>query len=214
MFEHYTEKARDVVRDAGEEARALKHNYIGTEHILLGLLQSEGLARPVLNDLGVELEDTRNRVREIVGQGDEVTTGQIPLTPRAKKVLESALREALSLGHNYIGTEHILLGLVREVEGVAARILEDKGVDASRVKEKVAAVPDLARPGAHGASIRKHRGASLIAKPSSHNLLWKFAAGARLDLIDLLRTAKDMALDEGRLEIAERLREIERDLSD
>lgn len=194
MFEHYTEKARDVVRDAGEEARALKHNQIGTEHILLGLLQSEGLARPVLNDLGVELEDTRNRVREIVGQGDEVTTGQIPLTLRAKKVLESALREALSLGHNYIGTEHILLGLVREVEGVAARILEDKGVDASRVKEKV--------------------GASLIAKPSSHNLRWKFAAGARLDLIDLLRTAKDMALDEGRLEIAERLREIERDLSD
>ena len=105
------------------EALALGHNYIGTEHILLGLLrEEEGLAARVLESLDITVEEVRAQVARIVGQGDEVTTGQIPFTPRAKKVLELALREALSLGHNYIGTEHILLGLVRENEGVAAQL--------------------------------------------------------------------------------------------
>ena len=115
MFERFTERARQVVVLAQDEARALKHNYIGTEHILLGLLrEEEGLAARVLESLDITVEEVRAQVARIVGQGDEVTTGQIPFTPRAKKVLELALREALSLGHNYIGTEHILLGLVRE----------------------------------------------------------------------------------------------------
>ena len=118
MFERFTERARQVVVLAQDEARALKHNYIGTEHILLGLLrEEEGLAARVLESLDITVEEVRAQVARIVGQGDEVTTGQIPFTPRAKKVLELALREALSLGHNYIGTEHILLGLVRENEG-------------------------------------------------------------------------------------------------
>src|ERR1051325_5982615 len=113
VFERFTERARQVVVLAQEEARGLKHNYIGTEHILLGLLrEEEGLAARVLESLEITAEGVRGRVVEIVGRGDEVTTGQIPFTPRAKKVLELALREALSLGHNYIGTEHILLGQI------------------------------------------------------------------------------------------------------
>jgi len=133
LFERFTERARQVVVLAQDEARALKHNYIGTEHILLGLLrEEEGLAARVLESLDITVEEVRAQVARIVGQGDEVTTGQIPFTPRAKKVLELALREALSLGHNYIGTEHILLGLVRENEGVAARILLDFDADARR----------------------------------------------------------------------------------
>src|SRR5436189_6157390 len=124
MFERFTERARQVVVLAQEEARTLKHNYIGTEHILLGLLrEEEGLAARVLESLGVALDEVRGQVSRIVGRGDEVTTGQIPFTPRAKKVLELSLREALLLGHNYIGTEHILLGIARENQGVASRLL-------------------------------------------------------------------------------------------
>ena len=134
MFERFTERARQVVVLAQDEARALKHNYIGTEHILLGLLrEEEGLAARVLESLDITVEEVRAQVARIVGQGDEVTTGQIPFTPRAMKVLELALREALSLGHNYIGTEHILLGLVRENGGVAAWILFDGGATPRRV---------------------------------------------------------------------------------
>src|SRR5215216_394002 len=138
MFERFTERARQVVVLAQEEARTLKHNYIGTEHILLGLLrEEEGLAARVLESLDITVEEVRAQVARIVGQGDEVTTGQIPFTPRAKKVLELALREALSLGHNYIGTEHILLGLVRENEGVAARILLDFDADAEKIRNEI-----------------------------------------------------------------------------
>src|ERR671921_432520 len=138
MFERFTERARQVVVLAQEEARTLKHNYIGTEHILLGLLrEEEGLAARVLDSLDITVEEVRAQVARIVGQGDEVTTGQIPFTPRAKKVLELALREALSLGHNYIGTEHILLGLVRENEGVAARILLDFDADAEKIRNEI-----------------------------------------------------------------------------
>jgi hypothetical protein len=138
MFERFTERARHVVVLAQDEARAFKHNYIGTEHILLGLVrEEEGLAARMLESLGISVEEVRAQVARILGQGDEATSGQIPLTQRAKKVLELALREALSLGHNYIGTEHILLGLVRENEGVAARILLGFGVDAEQIRDEI-----------------------------------------------------------------------------
>jgi ATP-dependent Clp protease ATP-binding subunit ClpC len=138
LFERFTERARQVVVLAQEEARTLKHNYIGTEHILLGLLrEEEGLAARVLESLDITVERVRAQVVRIVGSGEEVTSGQIPFTPRAKKVLELALREALSLGHNYIGTEHILLGLVRENEGVAARILLDFDADSDKIRNEV-----------------------------------------------------------------------------
>ena len=138
MFEQFTERARQVVVHAQDEARCLRHNYIGTEHILLGLIrEEEGLAARVLGSLGVTLDGVREQVGQIVGQGDEVTTGQMPFTPRAKKVLELSLREALSLGHSNIGTEHVLLGLVRENEGVAARILLDFGADAETIRNEV-----------------------------------------------------------------------------
>src|ERR687887_583260 len=138
VFERFTERARQVVVLAQDEARALKHNYIGTEHLLLGLLrEEEGLAARVLESLDITVEEVRAQVARIVGEGDEIATGQIPFTPRAKKVLELALREALSLGHNYIGTEHVLLGLARENEGVAARILLDFDADADTIRDAV-----------------------------------------------------------------------------
>jgi ATP-dependent Clp protease ATP-binding subunit ClpC len=138
VFERFTEQARRVVVLAQDEARALEHNYIGTEHILLGLLRmNEGLAARALESLEVTVEEVRAQVALIVGQGDEVTAGQIPFTPRAKKVLDLALREALSLGHDYIGPEHILLGLVRENQGLAARILLDLGADAEKVRDGI-----------------------------------------------------------------------------
>ena len=156
MFERFTERARQVVVLAQDEARALKHNYIGTEHILLGLLrEEEGLAARVLESLDITVEEVRAQVARIVGQGDEVTTGQIPFTPRAKKVLELALREALSLGHNYIGTEHILLGLVRENEGVAARILLDFDADAEKIRNEI--IRMLSGPGRRQGSRRRRR---------------------------------------------------------
>src|SRR5450755_297739 len=138
MFERFTERARQVVVLAQEEARTLKHNYIGTEHILLGLLrEEEGLAARVLESLEITVERARGQVVRIVGSGEEVTSGQIPFTPRAKAVMEMALREALSLGHDYIDTEHILLAVVRENEGVAARILLDFDADPEKVRNEV-----------------------------------------------------------------------------
>src|SRR5881396_2837291 len=138
MFERFTDRARRVVVLAQEEARMLNHNYIGTEHILLGLIhEGEGIAAKALESLGISLEAVRSQVEEIIGQGQAAPTGQIPFTPRAKKVLELSLREALQLGHNYIGTEHILLGLIREGEGVAAQVLVKLGADLSRVRQQV-----------------------------------------------------------------------------
>ena len=138
MFERFIEGARQVVVLAQEEARTLKHNYIGTEHILLGLLREEaGVAAQVLESLDITVERVRAQVLRIVGSGEEVTSDQIPFTPRTKKVLDLALREALSLGHNYIGTEHILLGLVRENEGIGARVLLDFDADSEKVRNEV-----------------------------------------------------------------------------
>jgi len=138
MFERFTDRARRVVVLAQEEARMLNHNYIGTEHILLGLIhEGEGVAAKALESLSISLEAVRQQVEEIIGQGQAAPTGHIPFTPRAKKVLELSLREALQLGHNYIGTEHILLGLIREGEGVAAQVLVKLGADLSRVRQQV-----------------------------------------------------------------------------
>jgi len=138
LFERFTDRARRVVVLAQEEARLLNHNYIGTEHILLGLIhEGEGVAAKALESLGISLEAVRQQVEEIIGQGGSSPSGHIPFTPRAKKVLELSLREALQLGHNYIGTEHILLGLIREGEGVAAQVLVKLGADLSRVRQQV-----------------------------------------------------------------------------
>jgi ATP-dependent Clp protease ATP-binding subunit ClpA len=138
VFERFTDRARQVVVLAQDEARLLKHNYIGTEHLLLGLLrEQEGVAARVLGSMNVTVENVHAQIVRIVGQGDEVTSGQIPFTPRAKKVLELSLKEALSLGHKYIGTEHILLAVTRETEGVGARVLVQFGADEPRVRDEV-----------------------------------------------------------------------------
>ena len=191
MFERFTERARQVVVLAQEEARTLKHNYIGTEHILLGLLrEEEGLAARVLESLDITVERVRAQVVRIVGSGEEVTSGQIPFTPRAKKVLELALREALSLGHNYIGTEHILLGLVRENEGVAARILLDFDADSEKIRNEVIRMlsgPGGRRQGQSGGSGSGSGSAPGEGKKSSKLLdqfgrnLTKLAAEGKLD---------------------------------
>jgi len=138
MFEKFTDKARRVVVLAQEEAKLLNHNYIGTEHILLGLIhEGEGVAAKALESLGINLDSVRDQVQEIIGQGQQAPSGHIPFTPRAKKVLELSLREALQLGHSYIGTEHLLLGLIREGEGVAAQVLTRLGADTNRVRQQV-----------------------------------------------------------------------------
>jgi Clp amino terminal domain, pathogenicity island component/UvrB/uvrC motif len=138
MFERFTDRARRVVVLAQDEARLLNHDYIGTEHILLGLLhEGEGIAAKALESLGISLDAVRQQVEEIIGQGQQAPSGHIPFTPRARKVLELSLREALQLGYNYVGTEHILLGLVREGDGVAAQVLVKLGADLNRVRQQV-----------------------------------------------------------------------------
>ncbi len=184
MFERFTERARQVVVLAQEEARTLKHNYIGTEHILLGLLrEEEGLAARVLESLDITVERVRAQVVRIVGSGEEVTSGQIPFTPRAKKVLELALREALSLGHNYIGTEHILLGLVRENEGVAARILLDFDADSEKIRNEVIRMlsgPGGRRQGQGSSGSGEGKKSSKLLDQFGRNLT-KLAADGKLD---------------------------------
>src|SRR5258708_2713643 len=138
MFERFTDRARRVVVLAQEEARMINHNYVGTEHILLGLIhEGEGIAARSLASLGISLENVRSQVEQIIGQGQQAPSGHIPFTPRAQKVLELSLREALQLGHNYIGTEHILLGLIREGEGVGAQVLVALGAELTRVRVQV-----------------------------------------------------------------------------
>ena len=138
MFERFTDRARRTVVLAQEEARLLQHNYIGTEHILLGLIrEGEGVAAKALESLGIGLEAVRQQVEEIIGRGQQAPSGHIPFTPRAKKVLELSLREALQLSHDYIGTEHILLGLIREGDGVAAQVLVMLGCDLNRTRRQV-----------------------------------------------------------------------------
>jgi protein-arginine kinase activator protein McsA len=194
VFERFTERARQVVVLAQDEARLLKHNYIGTEHILLGLLrEEEGLAARVLESLDINIEGVRAQVVRFVGQGDEVATGQIPFTPRAKKVLELALREGLALGHNYIGTEHILLGLVRENEGVAARILLDFDADAEKIRNEIIRMLSGAGRGEQG------------PLPTSPPVAVEVIAE-----LERLRQEKLAAIDAGRFEEAAGLRNRER----
>jgi hypothetical protein len=138
MFERFTDRARRVVALAQDEARRLNHDYIGTEHILLGLIhEGGGVAAEALESLGISLHVVRQEVEQIIGRGRQAPSGPIPFTPRAKKVLELSLREALQIGHNYIGTEHILLGLIREGDGVAAQVLVKLGADLNRVRPRV-----------------------------------------------------------------------------
>ena len=187
MFERFTERARQVVVLAQEEARTLKHNYIGTEHILLGLLrEEEGLAARVLEGLEITVEEVRSQVIRIVGAGEEVTSGQIPFTPRAKKVLELALREALSLGHNYIGTEHILLGLVRENEGVAARILADFDADSEKIRNEI--IRMLSGPSGRGRGQGSGQASGAQGEKKSSKLLDQFGR-------NLTKLAADGKLD-------------------
>jgi ATP-dependent Clp protease ATP-binding subunit ClpA len=155
MFERFSDPARRAVVLAQEEARRLNHNYIGTEHLLLGLAhEGQGVAATALVSLGIPLEAIRAQVKAIIGQGQRAPTGHIPFTPRSKKVLELALREALQLGHNYVGTEHLLLGLVREGEGVAAQVLVRLGGDLSRVRQQVFRVLSAAAAGGREAGAR------------------------------------------------------------
>src|SRR5262250_2502180 len=145
-FDKFTERARKVLSLAQEEAQRFNHNYIGTEHLLLGLVrEGEGVAAQVLSTLGVELNKVRSAVEFIIGRGDRIVLGEIGLTPRAKKVIELAVDEARRLNHHYIGTEHLLLGLVREGEGIAAGVLESMGLTLERVRQETIAV--LSRAG-------------------------------------------------------------------
>jgi ATP-dependent Clp protease ATP-binding subunit ClpA len=144
MFERFTDRARRVMVLAQEEARMLNHNYIGTEHLLLGLIhEGEGVAARALESLGISLQVVRQQVEETIGRGQEAPPGHIPFTPRAKMVLDLSLREAKEFGHNYIGTEHILLGLIGEGSGVAAHVLVRLGADLNRVRQQVIRLPKL-----------------------------------------------------------------------
>ena len=168
MFERFTDRARRVVVLAQEEARMLNHNYIGTEHILLGLIhEGEGVAAKALESLGISLDAVRQQVEEIIGQGQQAPSGHIPFTPRAKKVLELSLREALQLGHNYIGTEHILLGLIREGEGI-------RGTDPGRLRCRRRHRPQRGHQPALGAEP-----AGPATDPPSGDRMPRMRAGAR-----------------------------------
>ncbi|CAN5564631.1 ATP-dependent Clp protease ATP-binding subunit [soil metagenome] len=205
MFERFTDRARRVVVLAQEEARLLNHNYIGTEHILLGLIhEGEGVAAKALESLGISLEAVRSQVEEIIGQGGSSPSGHIPFTPRAKKVLELSLREALQLGHNYIGTEHILLGLIREGEGVAAQVLVKLGADLSRVRQQVIQLlSGYSGPGGSQEKAGATSGGSGEQSPSGSLVLDQFGR-------NLTQLARDKKLDPviGRVRETERVMQV------
>jgi ATP-dependent Clp protease ATP-binding subunit ClpC len=183
MFERFTDRARRVVVLAQEEARDLGHNYIGTEHILLGLIREPpGLAAQALSALGVTAAAARERIAGLVSRGSEAPSGHIPFTPRAKKVLELSLREALDLGHSYIGTEHILLGLIAEGEGVASHVLADLGAPGPQVREKVLELARAAGPEAAPAAAPGPR--APLAGPRPREVLDRLdAITGRLDQV-------------------------------
>jgi ATP-dependent Clp protease ATP-binding subunit ClpA len=203
VFERFTERARQVVMLAQDESRQLDHNYIGTEHILLGLLrEQEGLAARVLESLGITLQGAREKVVQIVGPGEEFTPGRIPFTAPAKQVLELALSEALSLGHGYIGTEHILLGLVRDNEGVSARVLLDFNADPEKIRNEVIRTLSGPRPQQrHGVDVaRPVAEFKIVVGPDRELRRLLMAAGGRAlaherqeyGLADLLAVAKEL----------------------
>jgi ATP-dependent Clp protease ATP-binding subunit ClpC len=201
MFERFTDRARRMIVFAQEEARLLNHNYIGTEHILLGLIhEGEGVAAKTLESLGISLQAVRSEVEEIIGRGQRAPSGHIPFTPRAKKVLELSLREALQLGHNYIGTEHILLGLIREGEGVAAQVLVKLGADQARVRQQVIRLLSSSGGGEAGARVR------LVRMTVPDDLREAEEQLARL------RQQKQQAIDADDFEKAAALRDAERQL--
>ncbi len=233
MFERFTDRARRVVVLAQEEARLLKHNYIGTEHLLLGLIrEDEGVAAQALESLGIGLDAVRVRVGEIVGEGDQAPSGHIPFTPRAKKVLELSLREALHLGHNYIGTKHILLGLIAEGHGVAAQVLAELDADAKRVRAAVVKLlPDTSgevtpAPGPVAASSGRRDRAQLTGlRTRMHELEARLAAiegragtGPDERAIDSelvkVRADKEAAVQRQDYERAAQLRDVEKRLAD
>jgi Clp amino terminal domain, pathogenicity island component/UvrB/uvrC motif len=187
MFERFTDRARQAVAQAQREARRLDHNYIGTEHILLGLIHvREGVAARALESLGLSLPAVRQQVEEIIGRGQQVPSGHIPFTPRAKKVLELSLRESLQLGHNYIGTEHILLGLLHEGDGVAAQVLVKLGADLNRVRLQVIQL-------LHG-----HQAKGPVSVPSAARKLWlPEVLHARLEAIEERLTAIEQRVGTG-----------------
>jgi ATP-dependent Clp protease ATP-binding subunit ClpC len=208
LFERFTDRARRVVVLAQEEARLLNHNYIGTEHILLGLIhEGEGVAAKALESLGISLEAVRQQVEEIIGQGGASPSGHIPFTPRAKKVLELSLREALQLGHNYIGTEHILLGLIREGEGVAAQVLVKLGADLSRVRQQVIQLLS-GYPGPSGTAPQTEKTGAGASPPSGDNA----SGSAVLDQFgrNFTQLAKERKLDPviGRARETERMMQV------
>ena len=201
MFERFTDRARRVIVLAQEEARRLDHNYIGTEHILLGLIHERpGVAAKALESLGISLQAVRAQVEEIIGQGQSAPTGHVPFTPRAKKVLELSLREALQFGHNYIGTEHILLGLIREGEGVAAQVLVRLGADQARVRQQVIQLLSGSAGGEVGARARLVR----MTVPDDLREAEEQLAQVRRD--------KEAAIDADDFEQAATLRDQERQL--
>jgi ATP-dependent Clp protease ATP-binding subunit ClpC len=200
LFERFTDRARRVLVLAQEEARLLNHNFIGTEHILLGLIhEGEGVAAKALESLGISLEAVREKVEETIGPAGSSTTGSPPFTPRAKKVLELSLREALQLGHNYIGTEHILLGLVREGEGVDAQVLVNLGADLSRVRQQVIQLLSGYAGGKEGAAAGAGAGPAGQETPSGSPVLDQFGR-------NLTQLAREKKLDP----VIGRDREIER----
>jgi ATP-dependent Clp protease ATP-binding subunit ClpC len=228
MFERFTKRARRVVVLAQEEARMLDHNYIGTEHLLLGLIhEGEGVAARALESLGISLQVLRQQVEEIIGRGQEAPSGHIPFTPRAKKVLELSLREAKQLGHDYIGTEHILLGLIREGSGVAAQVLVKLGADLNRVRQQVIQLlqdyqaEDVTGEGSGLDQLRAElRGDALAQAESLDNRLAAIErwVGMRPDLDDLdqeiarVRREKEAAVDRQDYEAAAVLRNQEKQL--
>jgi ATP-dependent Clp protease ATP-binding subunit ClpA len=183
MFERFTDEARRVLVLAQEEARLLKHNFIGSEHLLLGLIrQGDGVAAQALGSLGIRLEVVREEVQETIGPAGRSTSGSPPFTPRAKRVLEMSLREALQLGHNYIGTEHILLGLVREGESVAAEVLVSLGADLSHVRQRVielASGADVPAPETEGEAVP-----ALVARPRCSRCRASLSKSARYTTIE------------------------------
>ena len=182
MFERFTEKAIKVIMLAQEEARRLGHNFVGTEQILLGLIgEGTGVAAKVLKSLGVNLKDSRIEVEKIIGRGSGFVAVEIPFTPRAKRVLELSLEEARQLGHNYIGTEHLLLGLIREGEGVAARVLENLGIDLTKIRTQVIRMlGETAEVGTGGSSTSKGNLKTATLDEFGTNLT-KLASEAKLD---------------------------------
>jgi ATP-dependent Clp protease ATP-binding subunit ClpA len=224
MFERFTDRARRVVVLAQEEARMLNHAHIGTEHLLLGLVhEGQGVAGRALEALGISLEAVRREVEEVVGQGEQPPSGHIPFTPRAKKVLELSLRESTQLGHEYIGTEHILLGLLREGEGVAAQVLVKMGTDLNQVRQKVIEL-------LHGRSGERPPSGRRVSARAAGDLLGVLDAldqrleaierwvGMRPDLRDLdegiarVRRDKEAAIEAQEFQTAAALRDQEREL--